>query len=204
MANHSKPIVAAFDFDGTLTFRDSLLPFLLSIAGPFQTFINVFFEIPSFVQYAFGFLNRQGVKEALLNRFLKNMSRHELQEHAQQFSKNVLPNMIRPEGLARIAWHRNQGHRCILVSANLDIYLEPWAKSAGFQDALTSKVEFSEDEKVTGRLSGLNCRGMEKVRRLTELLGPREKYELYAYGDSKGDQELLDFADKPFYRRLTD
>lgn len=203
MANLSKPVVAAFDFDGTLTYRDSLLPFLHFVTGTATTLTNLFLESPDMIQYLVGYLNRQGLKEALLTRFLKDKTQLEIQTCAEKFAKQVLPKMVRPEGLERIAWHKSQGHRCILLSANLDIYLNPWGHMAGFNDIIASRVEFSSHNKVTGRLIGLNCRGPEKVRRLAEVVGPRAEYVLYAYGDSEGDRELLDIADYTFYRTLS-
>lgn len=202
MANHSKPVIAAFDFDKTLTHRDSLLPFLHYAVGTATTFINIFFEIPHVIQFLFGRLDRQGLKEAFLTRFLKGTDQREMHHIAEQFSRQVLPKLVRPEGLERLAWHKSQGHRCILISANLDLYLNPWGHAAGFDHIIASRVEFSPEGKITGRLTGLNCRGPEKVRRLAEQVGEREEYVLYAYGDSEGDRELLDFADFPFYRRL--
>lgn len=202
MANFSKPIVAAFDFDGTLTSRDSLLSFFYFCTGPSTTVINLFLEIPHFFQYLLGDMDRQGLKEALLSRFLKDKTQQEVKMRAEEFARQILPKMIRPEGFKRIAWHKHQGHRCILISANLDIYLIPWGIHNGFDDVIASRVEFSSEGKMTGHLIGFNCRGKEKVRRLTEILGPRTEYILYAYGDSEGDRELLDIADISFYRRL--
>lgn len=202
MANSSKPVVAAFDFDGTLTYGDSLLPFLQFVTGTSTTIKNLLLETPDVVQYLLGKLDRQGLKEALLTRFFKNKTLIEMQKYGEQYANQFLPKMLRPEGAKRIGWHINQGHRCVLISANLDIYLNPWGKKMGFQDIIASRVEFSPEEKMTGHLIGLNCRGPEKVRRLTEVVGPRTEYILYAYGDSKGDRELIDSADYPFYRTL--
>jgi phosphatidylglycerophosphatase C len=107
---------------------------------------------------------------------------------------------VKPEALERIKWHQAQGHRCIIVSASIETYLEPWAKAKGFSDVVSSKVETDENGRITGNLIGHNCRGLEKVKRIEKLLGPKENYLLYAYGDSKGDKEMLDFADHAFYR----
>lgn len=202
MANLSKPVIAAFDFDGTLTHRDSLLPFLHFANGTLATLKNIFLETPHLVLYTLGYLGRQTLKEAFLTRFLGGRNQQEIQSLAEQFAKQILPKMVRPKGLERIQWHNNQGHRCILISANLDIYLKPWSRMNGFHDTIASLVDFSDEGLVTGRLMGLNCRGPEKVHRLTELLGSRDKYILYAYGDSEGDRELLNIADYPFYKRL--
>jgi phosphatidylglycerophosphatase C len=203
MANLSKPIIAAFDFDGTLTYGDSLLPFLSYVSGKTAAGINTFFEIPHLLQYVLGSMDRQGLKEAFLTRFLKGKTRDEISTLGEQFAKEIIPGMVRPEGLQRIAWHKMQGHRCLLVSANLDSYLLPWGRLAGIDDIISSRVEFSSNGFVTGHLQGLNCRGAEKVRRLTEILGPKSEYILYAYGDSAGDRELLAFADYPFYRKFS-
>ncbi|MBN9378559.1 MAG: protein CicA [Chlamydiales bacterium 38-26] len=203
MANLSKPTIAAFDFDGTLTYHDSLLPFLRFIKGDCATIKNIFLEIPLFILYLIGKANRQKVKEALLSRFLKGMSKQEIEIKAQKFAREIIPQKLRPQALERIHWHQKQGHRCILISANLDIYLKPWGQLVKFDRTITSKVAFSKEDFVTGKLEGLNCRGEEKVRRLLAEEGPREHYILYAYGDSAGDKELLDIADYPFYQRLS-
>ncbi len=202
MLTPSKPIITAFDFDGTLTYRDSFLPFLHFLSGTPATLVNVFLETPHLMQYLSGQYNRQDLKEAFITRFLKGKSREEIQSFADPFAIKVLPGLLRPKSLECIAWHKKRGHRCVLISANLDIYLEPWARMNGFDDVITSCVEFNAEDRVTGKLRGLNCRGHEKVRQLIKRLGPKENYILYAYGDSEGDRELLDLADYPFYRTL--
>jgi HAD superfamily phosphoserine phosphatase-like hydrolase len=86
------------------------------------------------------------------------------------------------------------------VSASIDLYLRPWAERYGFEEILASTLEVDSKGNVTGKLKGKNCCGVEKTKRLTNYLGPKETYQLYAYGDSLGDQELLALADYPFYR----
>lgn len=201
MAKQSKITVAAFDFDGTLTYRDSLLSFFLFVSGPFRTFLNLIIETPLFILYLFGYKTRQDVKESLLKRFFKGKQRQELQKWGREFAQNKIKELLRPNAQNRIDWHKKQGHQCILVSANLDLYLEPWGPLVGFDNIIASRVEFANDG-LTGKLVGLNCRGLEKVRRLTEIMGPKEDYFLYAYGDSAGDLELLEFADLSFYQKL--
>jgi len=196
-----KPIVAAFDFDGTLTDRDSLPSFLCYTHGFVRTYFNFFCQLPLFAAYIASLRSRQQTKEAVLTQFFKEEQLQSLQEKGQEFAAKKLNHLVKPEGLERLQWHLEQGHRCILISANLDLYLEPWAKKHGFHKAICSIVD-SSSGKVTGKLKGLNCWGPEKVRRLEELLGPKTNYTLYAYGDSRGDQELLELADHAFYRRF--
>jgi len=104
--------------------------------------------------------------------------------------------------MRRLAWHKQQGHRCVVISASLDLYVRPWAIKEGFDDVIATLLDVKGDGCVTGKLSGANCFGIEKVRRLETLLGSREDYSLYAYGDSRGDRELLSFADYAYYRQI--
>lgn len=202
--NPAKPVVAAFDFDGTLTHRDTLLPFLLYVFGPFRCLVNSVYLLPILAGYAFGFIRNDIAKTKVLRRFLAKMDFSELQIYARNFAELKLPTLLRSDAMERLHWHKQQGHRCILVSASLEIYLRPWASQAGFSDILGSRLETGSDsQRISGNLLGKNCFGPEKLRRLENLLGNRDDYILYAYGDSRGDKELLSAADYPFFRKFT-
>jgi phosphatidylglycerophosphatase C len=203
-AQHTeKPVVAAFDFDGTLTRRDTLFPFLLHVAGPVKFSWKIVLLLATLAGYALGLIRNDKAKIKVLTRFLVNMEMASLQQYAQQFAEQKLPSLLRSEAMQRLAWHRQQGHRCVVVSASLEIYLRPWASTAGFDDILGSRLETLADGRTTGNLLGENCFGAEKMRRLETLLGSRDGYTLYAYGDSRGDKELLSAADYPFYKKFT-
>lgn len=198
-----KPVVAAFDFDGTLTRHDTLFPFLLHVAGYFKLLNKIIYLSPVLFAYAVGFMRNDIAKVKVLRSFLAGMTLANLQQLAQTFAASKLPKLLRSEAMQRFAWHKQQGHRCIIVSASLELYLQPWASKAGFDDVLGSRLEPLDHERTSGNLLGENCFGPEKMRRLERLLGPRDGYTLYAYGDSQGDKELLSAADYPFYRSFT-
>lgn len=199
---NTKPIVAAFDFDGTLTYRDTLFPFLLYADGIFPALGKLALQSPSLIKYLVGGQSRQETKEAVLTRFFAGKSREEVNKKGADFAAQHLDKHIRPEGWERLQWHQQQGHRCVLVSASLDVYLEPWGKRTGFQNVISSKMDVDAHGFTTGKLVGLNCWGPEKTRRMEEILGPRKDYILYAYGDSRGDQEMLETADFPFKGKI--
>jgi HAD superfamily hydrolase (TIGR01490 family) len=193
-------IVAVFDFDNTLTDRDSLLPFLFCIQGIWKTSCHLALLGLDFARFLVGNLSRQGVKEKIFTRFIGGWRFADVQALGQRYADQQLDRYLRPEALERLAWHQAQGHRCLLVSASLDFYLKPWAMRHGFEAVLSSSLEITPDGYVTGRLVGLNCWGPEKARRLLAYLGSKENYQLYVYGDSRGDREILALADYPFYR----
>lgn len=202
MKSDSLPIVAAFDFDGTITYRDTLVSFLFFCDGFLKASYKLTLLIPTLMRYLFGKISRQKTKECVLNVFFSGMAIQDLRVKGEEFARKCLHKHLKPEALAKLKWHQERGHRCILVSASLDIYLEPWSKMAGFKDLICSRLQVTSKGNVTGNLEGLNCWGEEKTRRLSLLLGPRDGYILYAYGDSRGDQEMLAEADYPFYRKM--
>jgi HAD superfamily hydrolase (TIGR01490 family) len=198
-----KPVIAAFDFDGTITTRDMLLPFLCQLHTRYENILYSIKLIPTLFAYKLKLINNQTAKQKLLSEFINNFSITDLTRIAENFAKTTIPVYIRPEALERIRWHQAQNHRCILISAGLEIYLKPWAETIGFTDIIATQIEFIA-EKTQGKIKNQNCFGPEKVRRLLELVGPREHFILYAYGDSRGDQELLATADYSFYQRMSE
>jgi HAD superfamily hydrolase (TIGR01490 family) len=195
-----KPIVAAFDFDGTLTHRDTMFPFLLHVVG-WRAFVRHLFVLaPTLVAYGLGLIRNDITKEQVFIRFLSGINIDVLREKSEQFATIVMPKLIRTEAMKRFEWHKQQGHLCIVISASLEIYLKPWVLKVGFNDVIATQLETLQDGNITGKLSGSNCFGVEKVRRLEAMLGSKQGYTLYAYGDSRGDKELLSFADIAYYR----
>lgn len=201
-AQADKQVVAAFDFDGTLTRRETLLPFLLHTLGAAAVARHALVLSPTLAGYALGLIDNDIAKERVFVRCLGGMRMDELQQEGERFAVYVLPGLLRNEAMQRLEWHKQQGHRCVVISASLELYVRPWAIKAGFDDVIATHLETHEDGCVTGKLSGANCFGVEKVRRLEALLGAREGYSLYAYGDSRGDRELLSSADYAYYRQI--
>ena len=199
-----KPVVAAFDFDGTLTRRDTMFPFLRHTLGTMAFVRNIFTLLPTLAGYALGKIRNDIAKERVFVRCLAGMSVDALQQKGEQFAANVLPGLLRPEAMRRLNWHRKLGHRCVVISASLEFYVRPWAINAGFDDAIATRLQTDEAGRVSGKLAGANCFGIEKVRRLQALLGERGGYTLFAYGDSRGDRELLSSADYAYYQQIPD
>ena len=194
-------VVAVFDFDGTLTRRDSLLPFLRISVGRFQFWWGLLVLSPILLGYAFGLIPNWRAKEAVLAHFLSGRKEEQLHQVAQKFAVEEIPKLIRPEAVQRLRWHQEQGHHTVLVSASLEAYLLPWVKTMGFDQATGTQLEVQKGF-LTGRILGKNCYGKEKVKPLRALLGDLSQYCIYAYGDSRGDRELLDVSNYPYYRKF--
>jgi phosphatidylglycerophosphatase C len=191
--------VAVFDFDGTITRRDSTVAFCLAAVPAWRLAPAVAVRVPQLVGLGLGMVPRTRLKESLMTAFFRGVDEDRLRRRAAGWAVHELPRMVRPAALARMRWHMVQGHRVVLASASLEIFLEPWARAVGVRDVLATRLEV-RDGRLTGRLAGPNCYGEEKVVRLQALLGDLDAFELHAYGDSRGDQELLAVAQHPAYR----
>lgn len=193
------PVVAAFDFDGTMSTRDTFLPFLLLAFGR----VRVLHALAPLVGEALGVLlgrsSRDAFKTKLIARLFPGASVSALEACGKRHAEAVRRRWLRPGALERIAWHRAQGHRLVLVSASLEPYLRYLAEDLGFDDLLCTRLNHQNGH-CDGRMNGGNCRGAEKVHRLKALLGDLSTIELYAYGDSDGDREMLAIATYPAYK----
>ncbi|WP_263831204.1 HAD-IB family hydrolase [Salinibacter sp.] len=203
LAEEDRRVVAVFDFDGTLTRRDSLLPFLWHVAGPARFVWNALVLLPTLLRYAVGILENGPAKERVLGQFLAGKPTGEIRAVAKSFAAERVPSLLDPEAIRRLRWHQEQGHMTVLVTASPELYVQPWAEAEGFDRALGTRLETKEGV-FTGQFSTPNCHGPEKTRRL-EAEGPDLRgATIYAYGNSRGDRELLDMADQGFYRSFGD
>jgi phosphatidylglycerophosphatase C len=188
--------VAAFDFDGTLTRRDSLVPFLTSYLGRAHVARLIAAESPRLALMAVGRADRDLTKERFLGRALTGHAYDDVRAAGKTFAATVVRSGISDQMRDRIAWHRGEGHEIVIVSASLDVYLLDVASDLEIEHVLCTSLEVDETGRCTGRLLGGNCRGPEKAKRLRAHLGDADAV-LWAYGDSAGDTEMLAMAQHP-------
>lgn len=192
-------VIAAFDVDGTLTTRDCVRPFLGRAAGRHRLVMSLL-RRPFATIVAAARRDRDRLKEIIVGGALRGKLIAEVEASGEQFAQFVLVNWLRPDTLRRLRWHQRAGHRTVLVSASLAAYLHPLALRLGIDDVLCTDAARS-GERYSGGLAGPNCRAAEKRRRLDEWLNERRwgDAEVWAYGDSAGDRELLARADYPVW-----
>jgi phosphatidylglycerophosphatase C len=188
------PRVAAFDFDGTLARRDTLVPFLRNACGPARVVVAT-------ARAALRARDRDTLKVGAIGHLFRGRSAAEVDALGRAYVPTLV-ELLRPEMVERVRWHRAEGHAVVIVSASLGVYLRPLADRLGLDAALAVELVTGADGVLTGAVVGdLNTRGPEKVARLrtwaAQRFGPDVPFELWAYGDSSGDEELLALADHP-------
>lgn len=188
-----RPLVA-FDFDGTLTSRDSFTAFLRWRFGAQAYAAGMLALAPNAARYVLD-RDRGRLKAAAVRRFLAGMPRQELEAWAQTFASEQGRALLRPDALR--AWRRwaADGARLLIVTASPETIVAPIARGLGAELLIGTKLRFDAAGRVSGDFEGVNCRGPEKVRRLREALGDDLRLEA-AYGDTDGDTEMLALAEE--------
>jgi phosphatidylglycerophosphatase C len=185
--------VAVFDWDGTLTRRDCVVPFLTLVAGRTHLTRRLV-SSPVVLAQAVARRDRDRLKAVGVASALTRRSVDEVAELGRRFADRVIQQWMRPDTLARLRWHQASGHVVIILSASLPPYLEPLGRQLGVDDVVCTRLAV-RDGRYTGELDGPNCRGAHKVDRLRQWCRQRDDVEVvWAYGDSRGDAPVLALA----------
>jgi len=191
------PLVA-FDFDGTLTVRDSFMAFLRWRVSKAAWYAGMIRLIPAALGYVI-YRSRGRIKAAAVRVFLKGLPRAELEREAKAFAEYIAPTFFRPDAL--VVWRRWRARKAklVIVTASPDILVAPFARGLGADVLIGTELAFDDQDRVAGGFSGANCRGPEKVRRLKAMFGD-EMVLRAAYGDTAGDKEMLSIAEESGYQ----
>jgi HAD superfamily hydrolase (TIGR01490 family) len=196
-----KSVIVAFDFDGTITTKDTLLAFICFAKGAPAFLVGFLLYSPLLIAYKLKLYPNWKIKQLLFSFFFKGMKLSDFNKLCDDFcSKSA--DIIRNQAINAIREHSERGDSLVIISASIENWVQPFADKLGIPVVICTKIEVDSNACLTGRLASDNCYGQEKIRRLLQLFPHRDDYYLVAYGDSKGDKNLLDFADKKFYRTL--
>jgi HAD superfamily hydrolase (TIGR01490 family) len=190
--------LALFDFDGTITRADTMLELARLHRGTAGYLLTMARLSPKLLIHTAGFLSATRAKEFFLTAFFKGMPLAEFEALCQHFCQYRLPALLRPAALERLQWHQKSGHLVYVVSASARQWLQPWAQQWQLP-LLCTELEVAND-RITGRLASTNCNGAEKLKRVQEVLQLSAFEEVYVYGDSAGDKELLSIATQPHFK----
>ncbi|PKP59573.1 HAD-IB family hydrolase [Candidatus Atribacteria bacterium HGW-Atribacteria-1] len=187
-----------FDFDGTITNKDSFIDFIKFAQGTFRFYFGLLILSPTIIAYLLSFISNNIAKEKLISHFFKGCDSILFRNIANKYSKEQIDKIVRPKALEKIKWHQDKGHKIVIVSASMECWLSGWCEKNKLE-LIATKLE-SENNRLTGKFSTKNCNGIEKVNRIKENYNLEDYEVIYAYGDSKGDNEMLSIADKKYYK----
>jgi len=190
--------LALFDFDGTITRGDSWKPFLRSAVGPGRKALAYATLFPVAVGYYMKLVSGSTARPLFAYVAFRGTAAATVQHLGREYAKHVLPSTVRPRALEQIDWHQRQGDDVVVVSGSLSVYLRPWCEANGIRCIATELDECNG--RLTGRYRRGECTGMEKARRISSQFDLSRYSEVYAYGDTSDDLEMLALAHRKYYR----
>ena len=183
-----------FDFDGTLTHRDSFIAFLKFIKPGSSFYLHLWLSVPELILYFSGYFSKKQIKERLLKNICGKISQKQFDALCAAFGENEIPKLIKPDALKCIEDYQNQDATMVLLTASPEDYLKSFCRKHNMK-LIGTKLQRSSLY-FTAKIDGENCFGIEKVKRLEEKFQIQKFETRIGYGDS--------FGDKPFLKLMTE
>lgn len=206
--------IFCFDFDGTLTTKDTLIEFIRYAKGNGKFFLGFLLYSPILVGMKLHIFPNWKAKQMIFKHFFGGMKEENFNQICSAFATNS-QHLLRPAGIQFVQDCIQNNHQVLIVSASIDNWVRPFFEQQGLKgiEVLGTQIEIAQG-KITGKFKTANCYGAEKVLRITKALGEniqqqqggssftlnRTEYDIEAFGDSRGDKEMLAFADKGHYK----
>jgi phosphatidylglycerophosphatase C len=192
--------IAFFDFDGTITNKDSMLELIKFYKGNFKYSLGLLQLSPYLLAMKLGLVSNTTAKEKMLTHFFKGISIDDFKLLCYQFSIKKIPNFIKPKALEKIEYFQQNNTEVVIVSASADWWLADWCTQKNIK-CIATQLQV-ENKTISGKLNGKNCSGEEKVNRIKQLYLLNEYTHIYCFGDTKSDKQMLRLAtsENAFYK----
>ncbi|MCF7223471.1 HAD family hydrolase [Marilutibacter chinensis] len=191
--------LALFDFDHTVTDRDTFSTFLkANLPASRLRWGGLLLAPLAFGYYRLKIVPARTLRAAVVRVGLTGLERRALATAAERYARDTLPDFVRPHALERIRWHQARGDTVAIVSASIDLYLRHWCRQHGV--ALICSQLGHRDGRFTGRYRGRDCCGIHKARRVLKRYRLTDFQAVHAYGDSSEDHAMLALAHHRSYR----
>ena len=184
--------LALFDFDGTLTRVDTLQHFIIFSVGRWRYFLGLILLSPALILYVLKIISNDRAKEIMLGHFFKGWDVDYFEEMAEIYSLTELDKIMRKKALERIKFHQANNDRIIVVSASILDWIQPWCRVNNIELIATTLEK--KGGIITGIFCSKNCNGREKVVQIQRLVDLKKYDQVFVYGDTSGDDEMLALA----------
>lgn len=190
--------LALFDFDGTLTTRETFGDFIRFAVTPRRRALGAPLFAPMLAGYKLGLVSGTRIRASVVAFGLRGALVEHVRAVGERFAAEVLPGLLRPEAIQRVTWHQSRGDRVVLVSGGLDAYLAPWCRQHDME-LICSRLE-TRHGLLTGHYHGAQCVGEEKAHRVRERYDLAAYGQCHAYGDTHEDEAMLALAQHKHYQ----
>lgn len=193
-----KKRIAFFDFDGTITTKDTLLEIIKFYKGNFRFYLGFALNAPYIAAWKAGLISNQAAKERMLQHFFGKLPLDGFQQRCNEFATTHIPPLVRPKAMKEIEKLLAAGAEVVIVSASAENWIREWCNQHQLQ-LIGTKLAV-KNNRLTGKIENRNCHGQEKVNRIKAAFDLSAYDEIYCYGDTKGDKPMLELATFSFYK----
>jgi phosphatidylglycerophosphatase C len=190
--------IAFFDFDGTITTKDSLPEIIKFLKGRTAYYTGILLNMHWFAAFQLNLLSGDLLKEKILSYFFSGMPENIFQEQCDGFADRILPGLIRPGAIAEVDRLRKEGFEIVVVSASAENWIRNFAKRLSLE-LIATKLQVKKGL-ITGKIEGKNCKGKQKVICIKGRWDLTAYDEIYVYGDSPADKPMMALATRSFYQ----
>lgn len=189
--------LALFDFDGTISYQDSLFDFAKFAVGKKKYYQGLMYLVPTFLKHIIKLADAQQTKERFLAYYFAGYTESSIRNLGKKYADLRIDQIVRPSALRQLEWHLNEKHDVYVVSASCDIWLSAWCARIGLK-LISTKMQF-DDGKYKGKIDK-NCNGIQKKINIQNLIKLKNYDYVYVYGDSKGDNEMFTLGNETKYK----
>lgn len=191
--------IYAFDFDGTLTTKDTFLQMIAYRHGWWSLAGGLLLFSPILLLMKLWLYPNWKAKQQVFSFFFRGMTIRDFNALCEQFAQDR-QHLLRKKTMKVLSTAVAEGHEVVVVSASIENWVAPFFRDfGGAVKTECTKIDVRNDI-VTGKFLTKNCYGQEKVKRISRRYPNRKSYRLIAFGDSKGDKRMLEYADEAYYR----
>lgn len=196
---HNYPVsmkVVFFDFDGTITKHDTFIEFAKFSIGRNSLYFAILKNFKHLIMWKLGLTTNSQTKERLFSTLFKGKRYDWFKECGIRFKEKIEKD-LNSQTIQSLRSHKLKGHKVVIVSASIPEWIVPWASENGVDLVIGTEIELNDNGIITGKFLSPNCHGKEKVNRIKAKFPNIEKYETWGYGDSDGDNKMLEMVDHP-------
>jgi HAD superfamily hydrolase (TIGR01490 family) len=187
--------LALFDFDGTLCTKDSFTGFIFYALSKRHIVKQGIKILPWIQAYYLNAYPAHAMRSKLFRAMFSNANAPELQQSAQEYAASLM-NQLNHSLLKQLKQHQALGDDVVLVSASVDVYLKPVCELLNI-DLICTHTE-QVNEVYTGQYTTPDCSSEQKRQRILEKYHLDDYAVIYAYGNSREDDEMLAMANHTF------
>ena len=188
---------AIFDMDRTLTRSGTWSRYMFSVnRGRISFYLRLPLLLAHAIAYKLGLFSRQSVKEHGL-KTLTWADKSELESAARRFAEQEVQNGLRRQTRAVLEKHRTRGDKLVMATAAADLVAKPMAELLAMDVLICTELEWTSDNRLTGKLASENCYGQAKLD-LIQAADAKHKFSspTAGYSDHVSDLPFLQWVDQ--------